>query len=367
MIGFTLSTLLGVSQATPIAAQLAPQLVEPSNVPAQGASLAVLASAYTLGSGDVIQVTSFDTPELVLEQRYGILVDGTVTLPWIGAVSLQGLTLSEATQLLRSKYQRFIRNPVITVSLVGPRPLKLGVVGEVNRPGSYVISLIRDESLTQDGATQRVTRESGVGEGGRWPTVSSAIRTAGGITQLANIRQVQVRRPNLVSGTEDLINLDLWKLLQGGDLSQDMPLRDGDTVVIPKATDLSAAEVTQVAVSNFAPATIKVNVVGEVNTPGAISIRPNSTLNQAVLAAGGLKNDRASRKVELIRLNPNGTVSAQIISMNLGSGLNETTNPALRDNDIVVIRRNTYGGVTDVLNTVLSPISSFFGFFNVIR
>jgi polysaccharide export outer membrane protein len=146
-----------------------------------------------------------------------------------------------------------------------------------------------------------------------------------------------------------------------------MLLRDGDTVTIPLATDLDAAEATQVASSNFSPELIKINVVGEVVTPGTVNLRPNTTLNQAILAAGGLKSNRARRTdVELIRLNPNGTVTKRAMALDFAQGLNDKNNPALRNNDVVIVNRNALANVTDFLGAILTPLSGAFGILNLL-
>lgn len=371
--GLTLSAVVGAIYSLPTVAQVRTAQTEPlpavPTVPA-GSTVVPIApgsiepstpsltpqaeSSYTLGAGDAVRVDIFDTPELVLEPRYVVLVDGSLNLPWVGTVSVRGLTLSEAAERLKSRYGEYIKKPVITVSLLAARPLKVGVIGEVTRPGSYIISVLSADTTSLSLIQNNNSNNEGTGQ---WPTVSKAIQTAGGITQIADIRQVQVRRLQS-NGQTETINVNLWKFLKEGDLSQDMLLRDGDTISIPVATDLNAAEATQVATSNFSPAAIRVNVVGEVVQPGAVTVRPNTTLNQAILAAGGPKNDRASlKRVELIRLNPNGTVSRRTIAVDLSRGLSEQNNPALRDNDTVVVRRNTFGGITDVLGVILSPLS----------
>ncbi|HEY9797967.1 MAG TPA: SLBB domain-containing protein, partial [Leptolyngbyaceae cyanobacterium] len=115
------------------------------------------------------------------------------------------------------------------------------------------------------------------------------------------------------------------------------------------------------------PNTIVVNVVGEVTKPGAIPVPPNTPLNQAVLAAGGFNNRARKSTVELIRLNPNGSVIRRTVSVDLAQGINEDTNPTLRNNDVVVVNRSTIARVSDTLSTVLTPIGSFFSFFNFLR
>ncbi len=316
---------------------------------------------YVLGGGDLLRIDSFDTQELVLEARYAILPDGTINLPWVGRVSMKGLNLRQASELLTANYSRFIRNPVITVGLAAPRPLKIGIVGEVNRPGSYIISIINNET-TQTSLNQR-TGGIGADSGNQWPTIVNAIQTAGGVTQLANIRQIKVRRLQ-PDGTERIANVDLWRFLQEGDLTQAVALRDGDTILIPKATAVNPAEATQVAVSNFSPETIQVNVVGEVVAPGAVRIRPNSTLNQGILAAGGFKSGRAKRRVELIRLNPDGTVSKRTIRVDFDKNLDDKDNPPLHNNDVVVVNRNIIATTGDVID-VFAPLTGLLSIFGV--
>ncbi len=318
----------------------------------------VRGQAYTLGAGDIVRVDIFDiTPELALEQRYTILPDGTLNLPWVGSVPLSGLTLGEAANVLSQRFGRFIRNPVVTVSLLAPRPLKVGVIGEVNRPGAYIISVISNE-VTQTSLNQRTASEGG----NQWPRVSQAVQTAGGITGFANLREVRVRRPK-VNGGEEIIAINLWKFLSEGDLNQDILLRDGDTILVPKAPALSPEEATQVAVSNFSPATIGVSVVGEVGSPGTLQVKPSTTLNQAIMAAGGFRGGRASRKnVDLIRLNPDGTISRRRLSIDLDQNMNEERNPRLFNNDIVVVNRTFIAGVNDFLvNAIGVPLTIFSG------
>lgn len=386
--GLLLSATVGTTSALPGVAQTSPTQVNPSQPgsseplgtgtvqpsnspqlvapPTQLTSPPLLSpspseSGYTLGAGDLVKVDIFDAPEIVLEPRYSVLLDGTVNLPWVGSIKVDGLTLGQTADLLTQRYGRFIRNPIITVSIIAPRPLKIGVIGEVNRPGSYIISVISNES-----SIASLSQRTGSEGGSQWPTVSKAVQTAGGITQMANVRQIQVRRPNLRTGEVETINVDLWKFLKEGDLAQDLILRDGDTIAIPTATALDAAEVTQVAISNFSPENIRVNVVGEVENPGTVTVRPNTTLNQAILTAGSFKNKRADRKkVELIRLNPNGTVSRRTIAVDLSKGLNDENNPALRDNDVIVVRRNTITDVVDTLGVILTPLTS--GVFGILR
>jgi polysaccharide biosynthesis/export protein len=313
-------------------------------------------SSYKLGAGDLIRLDMFDVPELTFEPRYTVLVDGVLNLPWVGGVSVQGLTINQASERLKERYQKFVKNPVITVSLVAPRPLKIGIIGAVNRPGSYIVNTIGSE-VTQASLSQRSSSESG----SQWPTVSKAIQTAGGIAQLANVKAIEVRRAQ-VDGTQETIKVDLWKYLQAGELAQDIPLQDGDTIFVPVATQVDPTEATRVAMSNFSPEQIQVNVVGEVVRPGGVSVRPNATLMQAVLAAGGVAPGRGNKtKIELVRLMPDGSVARREFKFDATKGLDENTNPAIHQNDVVIVNRSGTAKVSDLLGAVVSPITGAFG------
>ncbi len=301
---------------------------------------------YILGAGDVIRIDIFDVPEFSGQNgQYTILSDGSLNLPWIGNVSVQNMTLEQAANTLAQRYARYIDDPLITVTLLAPRPMRIGIIGQVNRPGIYTVN-------PATGATSQKQ------------TVSTAIQAAGGITQLANVRAIEVRRPT-PSG-EQSITVDLWRFLQAGDISQDIALQDGDTVVIPQADAIDPAESAQIAAANFSPATINVNVVGEVMRPGTLTLPPNVSLNQAIMAAGGFNRQRARQsEVSLIRLNPDGTVTKRNVDIDFAASLNDETNPPLRSNDIIVVGRSSLASTSDFLNTLLSPLNGVFSIFRV--
>ncbi|MEQ9235293.1 polysaccharide biosynthesis/export family protein [Coleofasciculus sp. E2-BRE-01] len=431
------------------------------------ASLAQSQAEYTLGGGDRIRLDILEVPQYSGE--YQIPPGGSLTLPLIGSVSLEGLTEQQAAQVISARYQSVIKRPLVTVTLLSPRPFNVSVSGEVNRPGSYTLSFtggvgdnpgIQYPSVTQaiqqaggvtlsaDLRNVQVRRRQQFGSGavtkvnlwefvqtgnprqnlllrdgdtvfvpiltnlnlaearqiatsslasdpeepltiavvgqvnrpgtytivggntgtdGRTlglPTISRAIQRAGGIKPIADIRQISVRRVTK-TGAEYTISVNLWQLLQMGDFKQDTVLQEGDTIIVPTASDVNPAEATELATASFSPDTIQVSVVGEVTRPGLVEVPPNTPLNQALLAAGGFDHKRARKSsVELIRLNPDGTVSKQTIPIDFAQGINEQSNPILRDNDIVVVNRS---GVARIADTLETPLSTFGGVFNVFR
>ncbi len=190
--------------------------------------------SYKLGGGDRIQVEILEVPEL--SRGYEVLSDGSVT--------------------------------IVTVSLVAARPLNVGVIGEVTRPGNFIISL---------------TPGPGVAPSVQYPTVTQAIRLAEGVTGIADLRNIRVRRPQ-PDGPDQVLSVNLWKFLQEGDISQDIILQDRDTIVIPTVANFNQAESRQFAIANFSPPPEKprsISIVGQVTRPGAYVVIGGNTTNEA--------------------------------------------------------------------------------------
>ena len=236
------------------------------------------------------------------------------------------------------------------------RPVNIAVVGEVLRPGPYTIS---SQSGGSGGGGEG---EEAAGTG--LPTVTQAIQTAGGIQPRANLRNVQVYRRTR-DGQQQTIDVNLWQLLTDGDITEDIVLQEGDTILIPEAETLLAEEVAVTASACFSPDTIRVNVVGEVDSPGTVEIPPNTPLSQGVLAAGGFNNRARQQDVELIRLNPNGTATRMAIDVDFAQGIDESENPLLQNNDIIVVGRSGTATLSDALDNVVRPLGRAFSLFTI--
>lgn len=303
---------------------------------------------YVLGAGDQVRLDIYDVSELSGLERT-VLVDGSLTFPWIGKVMVAGLTPDAAQQRIALAYTRFINNLILTFEVTQPRPLRIGIVGEVRRPGGYTLDIGAGGS-------------EGTGDSGAyWPSLTQAISAAGGVTQSADVRDVKIQR-----STGELVSVNLWTLLQTGSLTEDVPLLNGDQIVIPVAVDLSAAEITNLSASSLAPKTVQVNVVGQVVNPGPVEVPLNTPLNQAILAAGGFNTRSQKSNVELIRLNANGTVTRRTVSVDLAQAVNEDTNPLLRERDTVIVDRSGLVETTDTLGVILSPLTGILGLLNLI-
>lgn len=225
--------------------------------------------------------------------------------------------------------------------------INVAIVGEVYRPGTYKLIPESSNAVTNIGSIRRQP-----------PTITRAIQTAGGIKPLADVRNIQVRRLTR-TGEVQVMDIDLWKLLAEGGIQQDLVLAQGDTVIIPTAKDLPPDESQILAAASFAPQKIRVTVIGEVLRPGAIELPPNIPLNQALTAAGSFNEQRAEQgSVELIRLNPNGTVTKREVPIDFTQGIGEESNPSLRDQDVIIVRRNGLAATTDFLSTLFSPLGA---------
>jgi polysaccharide biosynthesis/export protein len=438
----------------------------PTGAATGSATGTVEGDSYILGGGDRIRVDFFSVPEFSGE--YQILPNGSVNLPRVGPVGLQGRTLKQASELIVAQFSPYLARPVVTVSLLLARPMMVTIGGEVNRPGSYTLasetsipnisrSLALTEGVTlaanlhqvkvrrrrpyglpgqlvytldlwrmeagdtsqdlrlQDGdsivipasttidlaetrrlttlsfatRTNRPAKIAVVGEVNRpgpytitdgqspnaeqrnatqnsaVPSVTQAIQTAGGITPLADIRSIQVKRLTR-SGDTLTRNVNFLQLVEAGDILQDIPLQDGDQVEIATAKSLSERDISYIPKTSIAPDRITVNIVGRVERPGPVMIPPSTPLNQALLAAGGFNQSAKKSSVTLIRLNPNGSVSKRDISVNLAQGVNEESNPALRSNDTVIVKRSGFAAFAETFGTIASPITGAFSLFRLL-
>jgi polysaccharide export outer membrane protein len=211
---------------------------------------------YVLGPNDVISVSVYLHPELSAPSLGstaaigGVMVtsDGTVGLPLVGNIKVGGLTIAQAQQHIQNAYSTYINNPNVTVQLVAPQSLRYYLLGEFATPGvkypGHALDLLDALSL-------------------------------GGSVNLANADLYQAY---VAKGTHKL-PVDLHALLVNGDLSQNIVLESGDTIVIPPSSTEDAF------------------VFGSVGKPGAVPFQAGSlSLLQALSVADmDLTNYSASK------------------------------------------------------------------------
>ncbi|MBE9033259.1 SLBB domain-containing protein [filamentous cyanobacterium LEGE 11480] len=310
-------------------------------VPDRGRPKRIRAETYKLAPGDRINVAIATVPEF--SSVYQVMVDGRITLPVIGQVDVEGMTEPEAAQHIAKRYTdtQVIVKPTITVVLAEMSNLHVAVLGEVNRPGAYIAPP----------------------QNGELPRLTEIIERAGGITQQTDLKNIKIRRP-MRNGRDRIVTASLWQLLMQGDLSQDVAIRDGDTIFLQTAKDIPVEVALRVGRSNVAPTEIQINVMGEVNAPGLQAVRNGTSLNQAIMQAGGFSNRAKKKKIELLRLNPNGTVTHRKIAIDLKKPIDVQLNPILQDRDVIVVDRSIGNKISDTVSKILSPFNSIFALFN---
>ncbi|MCP9826607.1 SLBB domain-containing protein [Synechococcus sp. EJ6-Ellesmere] len=311
--------------------------------------------AYILGAGDGLSPKFLAVDDL--SSSLDILNDGTASLPLLGSVRLTGLTISQASLWLESLYRKQLQRPDLQLSVIRPRPLRVAVVGEVERPGLYTLT-------TSEGSnTQATVSISGL------PTLVDAIQKAGGITTTANLRRVVVQRR--LPGAESRFKrarVDLLALVRDGDQTQNPLLFDGDTIRLERAPQEVSTASAEIAATTLAPKAISVNVIGEVKSPGGLQVPARTPLMQAILAAGGVQTWRAkTSKIELVRLNRNGTVMRRTYPLDLSQGVSIAKNPPLVEGDTVIVNRSRYAVSTDAIGAVSQPLSGLVNVLTLFR
>ncbi|MCP9928031.1 polysaccharide biosynthesis/export family protein [Cyanobium sp. CH-040] len=309
---------------------------------------------YRLGPGDRLRMAVFRVEGY--EAEVEVLADGTINLPRLGAVPVWGLALDEARQRITKGYDRYLRNPLVYLDLVAPRPVRVTMLGEVQKPGFYTLSQAGQTAqlaAAGPGAGQTTVASAG------WPTLVDAVQRAGGVTALADLSEVVLSRPSPVPGGAPVeYRFDYQQLLMENRSTVNPLLYDGDMIRVARAEVPKPSDVlVRTAASNFAPATIGVTVVGEVVAPGLKQVRSNSPLVEAVIAAGDVNPLRAnSKEIRLIRVQPDGKVDVRTVALDPSAPLDSPANPSLHNGDMVVVPRNGWTRFNDFLVQAVTPL-----------
>jgi polysaccharide biosynthesis/export protein len=219
-------------------------------------------SDYLIGPQDVLTIQVYDQADL--GGKYSVEADGTFSFPLIGRVKAGGQTLRAFEQDLRSKLaDGYFRNPQVTVAIEQYRSQRVFVMGEVRQPGPVPLTggMTLIEALARAGSTTA---------------------TASGEVAIVRTSQGDVRGPVLPdqNGGSEVFRASI-KELEGGALSKNLDLRDGDTVFVPRAETIY--------------------VFGQVRTPGAYGVQTDMTVLQALSLAGGVTEHGATGRIRVVR------------------------------------------------------------------
>src|SRR6185369_7120982 len=220
---------------------------------------------YVVGPNDVLTITVYNQPQL--SGKFVVEADGTFAYPLLGRVAAGGLSIRAVEDKVRQGLANgFLKDPQITATVDQYRSQQIFVMGEVKQPGplQFTGSMTLIEALARAGS---VTERAG--------TEALIVHSdAGGAAVSAPVASANTARG-------DAIRIDLQKL-QSGTLAQNLALRPGDTIFVPRA--------------------LTVFVSGNVRMPGEYVIRVGMTVRQALALAGGVTDRGSTRRVQIIRL-----------------------------------------------------------------
>lgn len=164
---------------------------------------------YLIGPGDTMSVFVFRNPELS-SSSLTVRPDGRVSMPLVPDIVAAGKTPTELAKELENKLKDFVKEPNVSVivgSFVGPESRQIHVIGEATEP---IAIPYRDQMTVLD----------------------VMIQTKGLTRFAAGNRATIIRRYN---GKQESFNVRLSDLLKDGDISQNVAMAPGDTLIIPQS------------------------------------------------------------------------------------------------------------------------------------
>ena len=250
-------------------------------------SLAPLAhgqATETIGVGDMVRITVFQNPDLTTETR--ISQRGVIMFPLIGEVALIGKTPINAANLIAHQLNAggFVKNPQVNVSVTDVRSRQVSVLGQVGRPGRYVL----------DGSSLKLTDILALA-GGITATGDSSVTVTG--TRDGKPTELKIDLPD-ASG-----NVGAWRNFE---------VQNGDTIYVPRAPVFY--------------------IYGEVQRPGAYRLEPDMVVMQALSVSGGLTPRGTERGLVIQRRAPAGPVRK------LKAGVLEPVLP----NDVIYVKESLF-------------------------
>jgi polysaccharide export outer membrane protein len=217
----------------------------------------VQAAEVLLGSGDVMKISVYGSPDLATEAR--ISEAGTISFPLIGQVPVAGIPAAAAEKKIAEMLETggFVKKPQVNILVTALVSQQVSVLGQVNRPGRYPIDgkrTLMDMLASAGGATA---------EGG---DVVTLIRNRDGKTTKESI--------------------DIVEMVRKGDLNRNFDLAANDVILVERAP--------------------RFYIYGEVQRPGSFRLERSMTVLQALSAGGGLTSRGTERGISIKRRDAEG-------------------------------------------------------------
>ena len=158
--------------------------------------------------------------------------------------------------------------------------------------------------------------------------------------------------------------LNFQKFLQG-DMSQNIRIYDGDSIIVKKSTSKKSNSLDVAYKTNINPKYIEVFVQGNVDSPGLQRLPSQSSLNQAILFAGGIKV--LNGPITHITFLPDGTYKSKKYKYKKNAKPGTASNPFLNSKDIIFINKGKLLKTSQILDIVSSPITNIISSYALIN
>lgn len=215
-------------------------------------------SGYRLGAGDEVIIDIWGTNQVSIQET--ISPDGAINIENLGLIFLNGMTVNQATSYLRKELNSIYaglsgENPTsqIKVSLGNSRTIQVNVMGEVYQPGTYSLSA--------------------------FSTVFHALYSAGGVSDIGSLRNIQVARNG-----KKIATVDVYDFIMHGKTKDDINLQEGDVIIVP-------------------PYEALVKIEGNVKRPMKYEMKNEETVATLLKYAGNFASDAYTRSMKLVRQN----------------------------------------------------------------
>ncbi len=240
-------------------------------------------SDYIVGPGDKLNIQLYGSQNRTLRLTVGR--EGTISFPELGPINVGGRSFESVAADLEQRVSKQMIGVRASVSMADTRSIRVFVMGEANRPGSYTVSGLS--------------------------TISSALYAAGGIKPIGSLRDIQLKRRGAV-----VRRFDLYDLLLRGDTGDDTKVVSGDVIFIP-------------------PVVATVAVDGEVHRPAIYELKGNTSVADIVQLAGGVTPEADTGRAALVRVNDQRARVVVNVPLDTASGRSEM----LRNGDSLRILR----------------------------